>query len=476
VIPDPFGILPDVAGSIAGWSFEQVATGIARWVLGAIADLIGGVLNFLKTSARPDVTDAWFSGANSPYAAVRNVSAVLLIAFLLAGIIQGLMAGDVGGMFRRVAMDAPLAVLGMIGTTVIVDLLLDLTDAMSTSVLGGGEGEAVRFLEGFGASANLGTAGFSSVVIGLFAVLATMLIWIELMVRSSLMYLLVALSPLAFAASVWPAAKGVLRRLIEVMLAVILSKLVISVALAVGVAALGGAGGAAGSEPAVGEWAAQGLGGLVVGTSILCLAAFSPFMVLKLMPMVEGALVAQGMSRAPLNSARSGMNTAYYGRSLGRLGGGQGGSGDGSAPPPDATAPPFGPPGEPGVAGSAGAEGATGSATGAAGSGAGTGAAEAGGATAGTAGATGGGAAAGGSAAAAGAGTAAAGAVAGPAAIGVAAIEGAKAAKDSGKATAEDAVATVGASSGAGSEPGWRQIPNEPSSQDPSEPPPGDPR
>ena len=35
---------------------------------------------------------------------------------------------------------------------------------------------------------------------------------------------------LAFAASVWPAAKGVLRRLIELMLAVIVSKLVISIA------------------------------------------------------------------------------------------------------------------------------------------------------------------------------------------------------------------------------------------------------
>ena len=453
MIPNPWDVLSGAAGSIAGWSWDQVATGIARWVLGAIAELIDGVLNFLKTTARPDVTDAWFSGTGSPYASVRNVSAVLLIGFLLAGIIQGLMAGDIVGMFRRVGVDAPVAVLGMIATTVVVDLLLDLTDAMSTAVLGGADGQAVKFLEGFGIGAHLLTGGFSTVVIGLVAVIAAVMVWIELMVRASLMYLLVALSPLAFAASVWPAAKGVLRRLVEVMLAVIVSKFVISVALAVGVAALGGAGDAAGSTPGVGEWAAQGLGSLVVGTSILCLAAFSPFMVLKLIPVAEGALVAQGISRSPMNTARSGMNTAYYARSLGRLGGGQGGSAA-EAPPPDASAPPFGPPGE------AGAADGTGSA--------------AGGDAAGAAGSSGG--AAGGAAGSAGGGAAAAGAAAGPAVVAIAAVQAGKKAKETGEAAYERMESSVDQAAGGGPDPGWRRVPNEPPPRDPTEPPPRDDR
>lgn len=459
MIPDPWGVVSGAAGAVAGWSWDQVATGIARWVLGAIAELVDGVLNFLKTTARPDVTDAWFSGSGSPYAAVRNLSAVLLVGFLLAGIVQGLMAGDLTGMFRRVAVDAPVAVLGMIATTVVVDLLLDLTDAMSTTVLGGSDGHAVRFLEGFGINADLVTGGFSTVVIGLVAVVAAVMVWIELMVRSSLVYLLVALSPLAFAASVWPAAKGVLRRLVEVMLAVIVSKLVISIALAVGAAALGGAGTAGGSAAGVGEWAAQGIGTLVVGTSILCLAAFSPFMVLKLIPVAESALVAQGISRAPMNTARSGMNTAYYARSLGRLGGGSGGAGGGT-PPPDASAPAFGPSGEaaPGESGAA-----AGSASGAGGS---SGAA-AGGAT----GSAGGGAAGAGSAgggAAAGAG--AAGAAAGPAVVVVAAVEAAKKAKETAQATYDKAAGSLDEASGGGAEPGWTRTANEPPPRDPTEP------
>lgn len=462
MIPNPLDLITGAAAAAAGWSWEQVADGIARWVLGAIAEMINGVLNFLKTTTRPDVTDAWFSGSGSPYAAVRNVSAVLLIGFLLAGIIQGLVAGDTSGMIRRVGVDAPVAVLGMIATTVVVDVLLDLTDSLSTAVLGNASGPTLSFIEGFGVGAQLLTGGFSTVIIGLVAVVAAVMVWIELMVRASLMYLLVALSPLAFAASVWPAAKGVLRRLIELMLAVIVSKLVISIALAVGVAALGGAGSAAGSEPGVGEWAAQGLGTLVVGTSILCLAAFSPFVVLKLIPVAEAALVAQGVSRAPMNTARSGMNTAYYARSLGRLGGGSGNSGSAPEPPSDASPPPFGPPGlggDPGGGGptaAGGSSGGGGTAGGVASTG-GSGVAPAGAGSSGAAGA--------------GAGTAVA---AGPAVALVAVAEGAKVAKSAAQGVGAKVGSAVNAATPDTAHNEWQRVPNEPPVRDVSEPLPRD--
>jgi hypothetical protein len=409
VIPDPWSVVSGGAGAVAAWSWDQVAAGIARWVLEALAAPIDGVLNFLKTSARPNMTAPWFAGADSPFAAVRNLGAVLLVGFLLAGIVQGVVAGDVAGMLRRIALDAPMAVLGMIGITVVVDLLLDLTDAMSTAVLGGSDGDALQFLTTVGVQAQTATGGFSTVVLGIVALVAAFMIWIELMIRASLLYLLVALSPLVFAASVWPSAKGALRRLVEVMLAVILSKLVISIALAVGVAALGGMTEIDQQGEGVGEFAAQGLGKLVVGTAILAMAAFSPFIVLRLIPVAEAAVVANGISRAPLNTARSAMNTAYYGRSIGRLGGGGGsGGGEGPAAPPDAQAPPFGPSGGHAAAGSAAPAGDAGTSAGATAT----------------------------SPSASSAGTAASGAAAGPAVAATAAVAAAKTAKDTATSTA----------------------------------------
>jgi hypothetical protein len=63
------------------------------------------------------------------------------------------------------------------------------------------------------------------------------------------------------------------------------------------------------------------MGTLLVGAVLLGLAAFSPFLVLKLIPVAESALVAQGISRGPAHAAQTGMSTYSTGRSVARLSG-----------------------------------------------------------------------------------------------------------------------------------------------------------
>jgi hypothetical protein len=112
-----------------------------------------------------------------------------------------------------------------------------------------------------------------------------------------------------------------LRRTIELLLAAILSKLAICIALAVGVAALSGAG-SAGSGQSLANGTGASFGTLLVGTVLLGLAAFAPFIVLKLIPIAEGAVIAQGISRAPARAAQTGLSTAYSASMLTRLSGG----------------------------------------------------------------------------------------------------------------------------------------------------------
>ncbi|MGD9753805.1 MAG: hypothetical protein AB7W59_22640 [Acidimicrobiia bacterium] len=321
-IPIVDDIIDTVVGDTLGWSFEQIAEGIAAWILGAVGFFVEGTVDFLMTSASPDVTTAWFSGAGSPFATVRNLAGLMLLGFVFLGLIQGLLAGDIGGMFRRIALDLPGAVVGMVAVTIVADRLMALTDAMSASVLANSDGQAIHFLSGFGVTVNGLTQGFAAVLLGLVAIIAGFLVWVELMVRSVLIYLLVALSPLAFATTLWPAARGVLRRTIEVLIAVIFSKLVISIAISVGVAALSGAGTAAPADASVADDVAAGMGTLFVGTAILAMAAFSPFLLLKLIPIAEAALVAQGVSRSPMRGAQATMSNVYYAQSLSRLAGG----------------------------------------------------------------------------------------------------------------------------------------------------------
>jgi hypothetical protein len=330
------GIIGEAVDGIGGWAFGKVADGIAGWVLGAVSFFVEGAVGFLRTSARPDVEGAWFAGPGSPYATVRNIAGVLLAGFVFLGLIQGLLHGDGAGMVRRMAGNLPLAVAGMVVTTAVAGRLLDLTDAMSDAVLASSDEQALHFLSGFGAAVLVGTGGFAAVVIGLVAVVAALLLWVELIIRASLVYLLVAISPLGFAATLWPAARGFLRKTIEILLAVILSKFVICVALAIGTAALAGAGAAGGAEDGIAEGAGASVGSLMVGAVLLGLAAFAPFIVVKLIPVAEAALVAQGISRSPARAAQTGLSTYSSARMVRRLsggGGGPSGTGQGGAGP-----------------------------------------------------------------------------------------------------------------------------------------------
>jgi hypothetical protein len=233
-------------------------------------------------------------------------------------------------MVRRMVGNLPAAVAGMVLATVVVARLLELTDAMSDAVMANTNDQALHFLSGFGVAVTSASNGFAAVVLGLVAVVAGLLLWIELIVRSALVYLLVAISPLGFAATQWPAARGFLRKTVELLLAVILSKLAICIALAVGVASLSGAG-SAGSGQGLASGAEASLGTLLVGTVLLGLAAFSPFIILKLIPIAEAAVVAQGISRGPARAAQTGLSTTYSASMLTRLSGGNARSA-GSAP------------------------------------------------------------------------------------------------------------------------------------------------
>lgn len=67
---------------------------------------------------------------------MRNLAAVLLLAFAFLGILQGLLHGYIGLMARQVVVKLPLAVLGMVVTVAAVGTLLDLTDALAAAIAG----------------------------------------------------------------------------------------------------------------------------------------------------------------------------------------------------------------------------------------------------------------------------------------------------------------------------------------------------
>lgn len=323
------------AGAVGSSIIDAVGGAIARGLAGAAGKVADGVLGFLASSSGPSFDQGWWAGprAQSLVRSVALLAATLMIAFLLLALIQGILAGEPGAMLRAALVEVPVSVAGTVVLVAVTQVLLSITDGASAMVLQGAPADLGRFLGGFGLVGSVVTNGLLGAVLVVVFLIGALLVWVELLVRASLIYLLVAFAPLTLAARVWPAARGVFRKLCELGVALIVSKFAIALALGLGAAALAGGGP---SQGAAANEAGMAVGSLLAGSALMLMAAFSPFVVLRLLPVLEGAAVAQGISRSPARAAQTAMQGAYYADGLKKMAGGGakgGGSGSSARPP-----------------------------------------------------------------------------------------------------------------------------------------------
>jgi hypothetical protein len=326
--PNPVGWAIDkVAGFVGGAAaqgFEMIIGGLTAWMLDAVVWVMGGVFNFFLDATDPNVQADWFIHGTGPYATTVGIGAVLLVGFVLIGITQGVLAGDVAGMLRRVTFELPMAVVGMVGLVTVTQALVTLTDQLSKGLLDHFGKDVQAFTSAVGSLASLtgGTAtAFVVFLLALISVLAGIVLVAEMVVRASLIYIVVALAPLIFAAQLWPALRGAGRKLLELLVALIVSKLVVAVALAIAAAAAVGVG--SGGEvtslppPEVmaqnpGGSVTQAVGILLTAAAAFGVAAFSPLLVARLLPLTEAAVVASGIRGGPVRAGQQALSARYY--------------------------------------------------------------------------------------------------------------------------------------------------------------------
>lgn len=93
-------------------------------------------------------------------------------------------------------------------------------------------------------------------------------------------------APLAIAARVWGPTRSYARRAIETAFALIFSKLAIAVTLATGASVMSGEGEAGGAIQ------------MIQGAAMLMLAAYMPFALMRVIPVMEAAIAGDGVARA----------------------------------------------------------------------------------------------------------------------------------------------------------------------------------
>jgi type IV secretion system protein TrbL len=348
-LPIPIEVVTGPAGAVGGavggyladkaaeTFLEPIGDAIVRGLAGAAKKVSDEVLHFITNSAAVSFDEGWWANdrAQTLVRQIATLALVLTLLFLLLAVVQGLFAGDVGGMLRATLVEVPVTIGATVALMAVTQLLLGLVDGASAMVLSGVPEALGHFFEGFGNTASIATNGFAGILMVAVFLLGAILVWIELVVRSALIYLLMAAAPLTLAARVWPAARGAWRRLAELGLALIVSKFAIALALGLGAAALAGGGPKSGD---LGTKVGMDLAAMLTGASLMLLAAFTPFIVLRLLPIVEGAVIAQGISRSPVRAAQAGMQAGYYAQGLARMAGGRGGRSGGPSAAPSAPA------------------------------------------------------------------------------------------------------------------------------------------
>ncbi len=247
---------------------------------------------------------------------VLQLSAAVMLLMVFLAVIRAVVKGDPAAAARAVLVDLPISCIGALALVGLTAALVAATDQAADQIMRLAPSDALasfahnwpalisnlQFIGGFG---------------GLLFILGAFMVWLELIVRAGLIYLMVATGPLVLAMRIFPGFAPAWKKFAETAVAVILAKVFVAIALVLGLSLTTGGLIPTGTAAGTG----QDMGQLLAGIGMMALAAFAPFVLLRFVPVVEAALIAQGISHMPGRVAQQGMQAGYYGQGLARLAG-----------------------------------------------------------------------------------------------------------------------------------------------------------
>jgi hypothetical protein len=256
---------------------------IAASVVGGASYALRATASIVSATTRPDLISMWFSAS---YWRMAEIAMMLTLPFLCAAVIQAILRADLGLLARTAFGSLPLAGIAIGVAVPATVLLLRASDEMA-GLVAAQPGGGASLLRGAGIATGLslllGHSAFLAFLLGLLAAAMTLALWLELAVRQAAVTVIVLMLPLFFAAIVWPARRVWAVRAVELLVSLILSKFAIVAVLALGGSALGHA-------------FPVGAAAAITGITLVMLAAFSPWALMRLLPLHElGGAAAAGL-------------------------------------------------------------------------------------------------------------------------------------------------------------------------------------
>lgn len=311
-----FGFVGDAVGGAVGWAWDKVIQGIYTWLANGLALLIEWVWSVLDSGTTPQVTTGWFR--NELAAKIGLIALAVTVAMMLASAMQAALAGrpeQIGDAVK----EGIRAIVASALTLTVLDVLIGVTDETATMVWQDGRADLVRMLEGIVVVATT-TGPLGSTFVGplclLFGFIGLIGLMVALMMRSALIYVAAALAPIVWSANILPLFRGSARKLVHLTVALVISKLAIVITLVVAVKLIANPAGDPGSTAVINDGAAA-VGTLMTGFVCFLIAAVTPMVLYKLMPIVEGAMVGAGIAGGWARGVTTAAHSALMVKSLG---------------------------------------------------------------------------------------------------------------------------------------------------------------
>lgn len=325
---NPVGCMSDAAKSVAGDAFSSIAHDF-----GKAAD---STINWLWSQlSQATAVHLGGPGFNLDIGIVAAITGVVAVGLFVIQVITSVLRRDPGGLGRAAKGLVVAFIAGGVAVAV-TNLLLSAVDSLSAGVVQMAMGTTIDQMghKLLGGTAILSVGNPAGMfLLSIVAIAAAVVVWAALLVRKALIVVSAVFAPLAFAGSLADITVSWTRKWIEVMAALVLSKLVLVIIFIVGWGILDAGVGQAGTG------GAQTVTQTATGLLILTLAGLSPWMALKLVHFGEDqfhrlhvlAGSATGGARTAAAMPQKAASLKWTAASMGASGAGRPGGGAGWA-------------------------------------------------------------------------------------------------------------------------------------------------
>lgn len=267
-------MIQTIVNAIASQLLKLFTSGFLSGIEGAEIWLLSRLDRLLLSGAQSPISSAWFYPF---FQKMELLSLALALPLFLVAVLSAVFLGSGGYLMRLVGVYLPISLIGSGLFLFVLQALAAGVNAMS-SWLAASEhlsvGSLVSVASWFNPGGDLSNPVpfFLVALAGVISLIGSLSLYLELVLRQGVIAVLGAFIPFALLLVLLNSSRNVLFRYIEVTVGVLFSKLAIVVLLCLG------------GELVRNSGSSGGFGQFMTGVAMVILSAFSPFLLLSLLP------------------------------------------------------------------------------------------------------------------------------------------------------------------------------------------------